>query len=175
MWETFSRQDPYRLPGESMEEFSSNMVRIKRDIKLWGRRPCMPEEVPQDAQLLIRDCWNQDPSLRPTIQQIRERLDEMLESCWEQESVDTAERQTSIVSTKERRGSNVSQAELGLVQTIPSITSRRLSCGRKVGAEEFDPVTVFFSQIVGFADLNASLPQPKILDLLVRLYSQFDT
>jgi len=176
MWETFSRQNPYQLPEESLEEFGSNMEQIKRDIKLLGRRPSMPEEAPHDVQTLIQDCWNQDPALRPTIHEVKERLDNMLEKCWGQKVIDKAYRdpQTAKVETKVRRGSTlIPHAELGLVQTLPSLTSRRMS--QTIVAEEYDPVTIFFSQIVGFADLAASLPEPKILDLLVRLYSQFDT
>lgn len=49
-----------------------------------------------------------------------------------------------------------------------------LRSGRTVEPEHLDEVTVFFSDIVGYTELSAKLPPGKVMQMLNRLYSEFD-
>jgi len=131
----------------------------------------MHAEVPENVQRLIRDCWNQDPGLRPSIRQVRERLEAMLGESKEEES--QAKAHQGSLNRIRRSNSHVLQANL-LHQILPPKIASLLSRGLKVEAEEYDPVTIFFSDIVGFTDLSSSLPPQKVMDMLDRLYTSLD-
>jgi class 3 adenylate cyclase len=61
-----------------------------------------------------------------------------------------------------------------LFKVFPKHIAEALREGRKVEPEEHDMVTIFFSDIVGFTDISATLDPMKICDLLDRLYHAFD-
>ena len=48
------------------------------------------------------------------------------------------------------------------------------SAGRTVEPQSYDCVTVFFSDIVGFTDMSATISAHDVLDMLDRLYTVFD-
>lgn len=51
---------------------------------------------------------------------------------------------------------------------------RASSVAWQVDPESFDPVTIFFSEIVGFNEIVAVSPPEKVVLLLSSLYSMFD-
>ena len=44
----------------------------------------------------------------------------------------------------------------------------------QVEPQLFEPVTIFFSDIVGYTDMSAAMEAEKVMDLLDRLYQQLD-
>lgn len=65
LWEIFHRGDPY--PGK-------DAVAVAMEVMRQGIRPEMNANTPHDIQGLIRDCWAQEPSKRPTFEQVMTRL-----------------------------------------------------------------------------------------------------
>ena len=64
--------------------------------------------------------------------------------------------------------------ELALLHEIlPPKVAKALSEGRKVEPEPYDPVTVFFSDIVGFTKIGEMRPE-KVMAMLDNVYSRFD-
>ena len=64
--------------------------------------------------------------------------------------------------------------ELALLHDIlPPKVAKALSEGRKVEPEPYDPVTVFFSDIVGFTKIGEMRPE-KVMAMLDNVYSRFD-
>mmetsp|Transcript_18241 Transcript_18241/g.27837 ORF Transcript_18241/g.27837 Transcript_18241/m.27837 type:complete len:382 (-) Transcript_18241:219-1364(-) len=61
-----------------------------------------------------------------------------------------------------------------LFELFPRHVAEALRDGRKVEPESREVVTIFFSDIVGFTTLSASMSAMKVSDMLDRLYLQFD-
>jgi hypothetical protein len=61
-----------------------------------------------------------------------------------------------------------------LFSVFPKHVAEALRQGKKVEPEHHDMVTIFFSDIVGFTDISATLNPMKISEMLDRLYNAFD-
>jgi class 3 adenylate cyclase len=66
------------------------------------------------------------------------------------------------------------RANLVLHDVFPRHVAEALVSGRKVEPEYRDSVTIFFSDVVGFTTISASLPPEKVSCMLDRLYERFD-
>lgn len=40
-------------------------------VVIQGERPPVPEDMPEELELLMRRCWDADPAKRPTFDQVR--------------------------------------------------------------------------------------------------------
>lgn len=45
---------------------------ILEHVALHGKRPDMPEAAPEDFCVLVEACWHQDPSRRPSFEEVRQ-------------------------------------------------------------------------------------------------------
>jgi class 3 adenylate cyclase len=115
--------------------------------------------------VLMRDCWQVDAALRPKFQEIGRRLASL-----DAETVSPGSFQTSLQASKQR---DRRTKEL-LYDLFPKHVAEALREGRKVEAEAKDPVTIFFSDIVGFTDISSTLEPHKVSRMLDELYSKFD-
>ncbi|NXY81969.1 ANPRB protein, partial [Alcedo cyanopectus] len=66
-------------------------------------------------------------------------------------------------------------AEDLLHQMLPKSVARQLKKGQKVEAENYDQVTIFFSDIVGFTSIAASCTPLQVIEMLNNLYVCFDS
>ncbi|XP_053137350.1 receptor-type guanylate cyclase gcy-4-like [Hemicordylus capensis] len=62
-----------------------------------------------------------------------------------------------------------------LHQMLPKSVAKQLRKHKHVEAENYDQVTIFFSDIVGFTSLAASCPPLQVVEMLNNLYICFDT
>jgi len=69
LWEFWTRRDPY----EGMQTFQ-----IIFNVGTANMRPLIPEDCPTDYAQLMMDCWQTDPSARPSFEQILGRLNFVL-------------------------------------------------------------------------------------------------
>lgn len=72
-----------------------------------------------------------------------------------------------------RRACSLTQTRV-LHNVFPPHIAEMLKRGEKVKPERRDDVTIFFSDIVGFTDISATIKPEKISDMLDRLYTKFD-
>ena len=61
-----------------------------------------------------------------------------------------------------------------LLNVLPRQIVGRLNDGETLIADRFDEVTVLFSDLVGFTEMSARLAPSRVVDLLNRLFSDFD-
>jgi hypothetical protein len=43
-----------------------------------GQKPVVPDDMPDDLQQLMKECWRTEPGSRPTFKSIYDRLKDML-------------------------------------------------------------------------------------------------
>ena len=61
-----------------------------------------------------------------------------------------------------------------LLNILPEPIAKRLREGERVIADRFDDVTLLFADIVGFTKLSSGLPASEVVEILNRVFSEFD-
>jgi len=153
LYEVYSREDPYK--GENHWE----VLKLICDPAV-RKRPPIPKGMPPAAASLMSDCLLAEPESRPTCTELDNRLRRL--------DVANVEPGRAAASYQERKSSQL------LLEVFPAHIAAALQEGRKVEPEHHDCVSVFFSDIVGFTSITASITMLKVSDMLDRLYLAFD-
>lgn len=61
LWELLTRDQPFRGMTPIQAAFA---------VARQGRRPIIPPQVPPQLVALIKQCWHEDPAVRPTFEQV---------------------------------------------------------------------------------------------------------
>ncbi|KAH9519713.1 Receptor-type guanylate cyclase Gyc76C [Bulinus truncatus] len=134
---------------------------------------------------LIKDCWQQDHNHRPDfkggiraqfkpIQQgylksnIFDNMLAMMEKYANNLEAIVAER-TEQLKQEKRMTDNL------LLRMLPRSVAEKLKRGHRVEPEQYEQVSIYFSDIVGFTELSANSTPMEVVDLLNDLYTSFDS
>mmetsp|Transcript_4349 Transcript_4349/g.10184 ORF Transcript_4349/g.10184 Transcript_4349/m.10184 type:complete len:1294 (+) Transcript_4349:125-4006(+) len=158
LYEVYSRKDPYE--GEDPARVLHHIV----DKKV-QKRPPKQGNMPPPIQSLMGDCLKADGEHRPGFDEIDVRLRRLDANTIRVEEKD---RMTSFYDA------GGAAAQISLSDIFPLHIAEALRAGRPVEPEHRDEVTIFFSDIVGFTDISATLPARKVATMLGRLYTKFD-
>jgi class 3 adenylate cyclase len=160
LYEVYSRQHPYQ--GEDY----SDVIRDICDPSI-NKRPPVPESMPSEvANLLYSICLAANPASRPTFVE----LDGFLKRL-QPDNVDPGEQ----VGLKIMQQNMEAQSYQKLMEEVfPPHVAAALSKGQKVEPEDFECVTIFFSDIVGFTTLSSVMDPKKVSDMVHRLYDKMD-
>jgi len=152
-WELFARETLYAdLADATLEELAE---KIKG-----GKRPSLNSRVIHDEYKgFIERCWHQSPEARPSAQECFD--------FWKALSEDE-EFQNKYAEKKNQDNTDL------LYKILPPEIANQLKSGEKVKPMDCPEVTILFSDIVGFTNISSELPPAKVMDMLSRLYSQFD-
>jgi serine/threonine protein kinase/predicted hydrocarbon binding protein len=158
LWELLTRQTPY----EHVEAFSIPLLVSK------GERPEIPKDAPNDWRKLIKACWHQKPSSRPTFKKILQKLREMRENLRRrrlQEGIDidaskkrTLQRNTT---TNDESSSNNSQNSTAASTGTPyssNTTDSARSSEENFSDGDLDSTSLHSSSSANFT-LRGSLPR----------------
>uniref|UniRef100_A0A3Q2ZJM6 Guanylate cyclase n=1 Tax=Hippocampus comes TaxID=109280 RepID=A0A3Q2ZJM6_HIPCM len=162
--------------------------RLRLDI-IW--RPPLPElkagktdvDCPsqEDYCELIKKCWSQNLTTRPTFEQVKKMLDKMnphkvspvdmmmnlMEKYSKHLEAIVAERTQDLLQEKQK-------TDRLLYSMLPKPVADDLRQGRTTEAQSFSNATVYFSDIVGFTQLSGASTPHQVVDFLNQLYTTFD-
>ncbi|XGW27223.1 hypothetical protein V3C99_007658 [Haemonchus contortus] len=157
-------------------------------LKKGGPAPPRPDlnvdgEVNVAVLHLIRECWNEKPTDRPTCEalcntlksmmpdkktNLMDHMFNMLEDYTTTLELDVEERTKQLQEEKKK-------SDVLLGRMLPRQVADRLKLGQAVEPESFDSVTVFFSDVVKFTQLAAKCTAFQVVNLLNDLYNGFDS
>lgn len=186
--ELICRDKPYSMESHLTDEEIISKVMSDNEVKRF--RPAFPPELDgiQTAKQsyairkLIQSCWIEDPMMRPTIKTILKALNRinpyknsnvienmvvMMEKYSTQLEEIVAERTEQLQEEKRK-------TDALLFRMLPRKVAEELKLGRPVEAENFECVTIYFSDIVGFTNLAGGSTPIQVVDLLNTLYTLFD-
>ncbi|XP_028968121.1 guanylate cyclase 32E [Galendromus occidentalis] len=148
--------------------------------------PRPPLEVLDCADYVVRclrECWDENPEIRPDFRFVNVRLREMQAGlkpnifdnmiaimekyAYNLESL-VQERTYQLLEEKKK-------TENLLLRMLPKPVAEQLKRGEPVQAESFESVTIYFSDIVGFTELSAKSSPLQVVNLLNSLYTCFDS
>ncbi|EFN89474.1 Atrial natriuretic peptide receptor A [Harpegnathos saltator] len=141
-----------------------------------------PKDCPADILSLMERCWHEIPEERPSFHMIRGIIRRIMRGYCENLMDDLlrrmeqyannlealVEEKTEQLSLEKRRSEEL------LYQVLPRQVAGQLMAGEMVQPEQFESVTIYFSDIVGFTALCAQSTPMEVVDFLNDLYSTFD-
>ncbi|KAK8399567.1 hypothetical protein O3P69_003555 [Scylla paramamosain] len=179
MQEVVVRGAPYCMVQLSHQEI---IARLKKPPPMI--RPSVSKgAAPPDAINVMKQCWAELPEMRPDFNQIND-LFKKLNQGRRQNIVDTMfqmlEKYSSnleelIKDRTEQLDLEKKKTEQLLNRMLPSSVANQLKLGMPVAPEEFEEVTIYFSDIVGFTSISAYSTPFEVVDLLNDLYTAFDS
>lgn len=128
------------------------------------------------------ECWNEDPDQRPDFKFIRYRLkamqqglkssiiDNMLSMMekYAHNLEDLVNERTELLAEEKKMTENL------LLRMLPRFVAEQLKRGDPVIPENYDCVSIYFSDIVGFTALSAESTPLQVVCMLNDLYTCFD-
>ncbi|PFX31873.1 atrial natriuretic peptide receptor 1-like [Stylophora pistillata] len=141
-------------------------------------------EEMEELRDLMKNCWEEDPDSRPDFTEIKKRINRILVAKGIKTNIfdsmiymmeNYANNLEDIVS---ERTSQLIEAKIEtedlLYKIFPRPVAEQLIKGKQVEAENFDEVSIYFSDIVGFTELSSESSPMQVVTLLNDLYTLFD-
>ncbi|ETN70381.1 adenylate/guanylate cyclase catalytic domain protein [Necator americanus] len=137
-------------------------------VKKGGHMPARPElNVDTDLDVnpallhLIRDCWAERASERPTTSMIRSlmkgmnsnRNDNLMDHVFNMLETYASNLESEVEDRTKELKEEKKKSDLLLYRMLPKQVADKLKLGQSVEPETFDSVTVFFSDVVSFTTL----------------------
>ncbi|KFB35740.1 AGAP008691-PA-like protein [Anopheles sinensis] len=172
-------------PYETARQFMDPQAIVER-VALHESPPFRPfvgqRDCPPDLLDLMEKCWSDSPDDRPTFSSIRSSVRLIMKGFCENLMDDLLRRMEqyannleSLVEEKtEQLSMEKRRTEELLYQVLPRPVAQQLLAGEMVQPEQFECVTIYFSDIVGFTALCAQSRPMEVVDFLNDLYSTFD-
>ncbi|XP_075979488.1 retinal guanylyl cyclase 1 [Anticarsia gemmatalis] len=178
MQEVIVRGEPYCMlsltPDEIVEKVSRPPPLIRPSVSMGA--------APPEAVSVMRQCWSEAPDLRPDFHRLhdifrhlhRGRKINIVDSMFEMLEKYSNNLEELIRERTEQLDMEKKKTEQLLNRMLPRSVAERLLLGSRVEPEEFEEVSIYFSDIVGFTALAARSTPVQVVDLLNDLYTTFD-
>ncbi|XP_073963066.1 uncharacterized protein, partial [Choristoneura fumiferana] len=178
MQEVIVRGEPYCMLSLTPEEIVEKVMRppplIRPSVSMGA--------APPEAVSVMRQCWSESPDLRPDFHTLhdvfrhmhRGRKINIVDSMFEMLEKYSNNLEDLIKERTEQLDMEKKKTEQLLNRMLPGSVAERLILGLRVEPEEFEEVSIYFSDIVGFTALAARATPVQVVDLLNDLYTVFD-
>ncbi|XP_046661172.1 atrial natriuretic peptide receptor 1 isoform X2 [Homalodisca vitripennis] len=175
------RGGPYELARQTL-----SIQEILHRVESYATPPFRPDlsdrDCPDDLMGLMERCWADNPDERPSFEIVRGIIRKIMKGYCENLMDDLLRRMeqyaNNLEALVEEKTDQLSQekrrSEELLFQVLPRPVAQQLMAGEMVQPEQFECVTVYFSDIVGFTALCAQSTPMQVVTLLNDLYSTFD-
>ncbi|XP_025829848.1 retinal guanylyl cyclase 2 isoform X2 [Agrilus planipennis] len=138
--------------------------------------------APPEAINIMRQCWAEQPDLRPDFNAVHDlfkklnhgRKVNIVDTMFQMLEKYSNNLEELIRERTEQLDFEKKKTEQLLNRMLPSSVAEKLKLGMPVDPEEFDEVTIYFSDIVGFTTISAYSTPFQVVDLLNDLYTCFD-
>ncbi|RWS16378.1 atrial natriuretic peptide receptor 1-like protein [Dinothrombium tinctorium] len=184
--EIISRSSPF----ESFTKFTKFKTPLTYEverIRVGTTPPFRPEisrsDCPGDLLDIVHQCWEENPQQRPSFPSIRSALkrsnmgydgDNFLENLLSRMEQYTHNLEQLVEQRTNAFLEEKQKSEELLYEILPRTVADRLKNGDSVEPENFECVTICFSDIVGFTHLAAESTPMQVVTLLNDLYTCFD-
>ncbi|XP_028038507.1 uncharacterized protein LOC114249220 isoform X1 [Bombyx mandarina] len=178
MQEVIVRGEPYCMLSFTPEEIIDKLCRppplIRPSVSMGA--------APPEAVSVMRQCWSEAPDLRPDFNRLHDVFRQMqrgrkiniVDSMFEMLEKYSNNLEELIRERTEQLDMEKKKTEQLLNRMLPRSVAERLMLGSRVEPEEFEEVSIYFSDIVGFTALAARSTAVQVVDLLNDLYTTFD-
>ncbi|XP_063836613.1 retinal guanylyl cyclase 1 [Ostrinia nubilalis] len=178
MQEVIVRGEPYCMLSLTPEEIIEKLMRppplIRPSVSMGA--------APPEAVSVMRQCWAEAPELRPDFGRLHDifrhlhkgRKINIVDSMFEMLEKYSNNLEDLIRERTEQLDMEKKKTEQLLNRMLPRSVAERLLLGSRVEPEEFEDVSIYFSDIVGFTELAARSTPVQVVDLLNDLYTAFD-
>ncbi|KAF5287948.1 hypothetical protein FQA39_LY15586 [Lamprigera yunnana] len=176
--EVVVRGEPFCMFALTPEEI---IEKVKRPPPLI--RPSVSKgAAPPEAINIMRQCWAEQPDLRPDFNAVHDlfkklnhgRKVNIVDTMFQMLEKYSNNLEELIRERTEQLDIEKKKTEQLLNRMLPSSVAEKLKLGMPVDPEEFEEVTIYFSDIVGFTTISAHSTPFQVVDLLNDLYTCFD-
>ncbi|XP_050541840.1 atrial natriuretic peptide receptor 1 isoform X2 [Daktulosphaira vitifoliae] len=158
------------------------LEKVEKREEPYFRPDISGHDCPEQLSELMQRCWNDTPEERPGFDIMRSIVRQITRGYCENLMDDLVLRMeqyaNNLEALVEEKTDQLSQekrrSEELLFQVLPRPVAQQLMAGEMVKPEQFENVTVYFSDIVGFTALCAQSSPMQVVNLLNDLYSTFD-
>ncbi|KAF5298140.1 hypothetical protein FQA39_LY02564 [Lamprigera yunnana] len=187
LYEIIGRKGPF---GNTIYE-PKEIIEMIKGYPMSGDEPFRPNiELLYESEFAnsdyiiqcMKDCWSENPDVRPDFSTIRRRLkkmkegknknimDEMMDMMvkYANNLEDLVSERTRLLYEEKKKTEDL------LHRMLPEPVAERLTRGYGIEPESFDLVTIYFSDIVGFTSMSAESTPLQVVNFLNDLYTVFD-
>nr|CAH7740876.1 unnamed protein product [Callosobruchus chinensis] len=130
----------------------------------------------------MRQCWAEQAEMRPDFNAVHDQFKKLnhgrkvniVDTMFQMLEKYSNNLEELIRERTEQLDIEKKKTEQLLNRMLPSYVAEKLKLGMPVDPEEFEEVTIYFSDIVGFTTISAHSTPFQVVDLLNDLYTCFD-
>nr|XP_006813675.1 PREDICTED: atrial natriuretic peptide receptor 1-like [Saccoglossus kowalevskii] len=175
--EIVTRAEPYHYYCEMTPKEVIDQVKVARNPPF---RPEVPSEMRStEIHKLMVACWDENPERRPDVSKSKINLNISFRSIMDNMVAMLEKYANNLEDIVTERTSQLSEEKMKtdqlLYRMLPKPIADDLKMGKTVEAENYEGVTIFFSDIVDFTKLSAASTPIQVVRVLNDLYSLFDS
>lgn len=152
-WELFARE-------ELFPEYSDSTLTEVAQAIIGGQRPSLASRlIPDEIKGFIERAWHQSPDARPSAQECFDFFKNKIED-------------SEFLSKYDKKKDSTNEDLL--YKILPPAIANQLRNNEQVKPIDCPEVTILFSDIVGFTSISSTLDPKDVMNMLNRLYEEFD-